>query len=182
MTRYSIAEQKKKNLERKKENGYVPTTKKDLKWWQIALIIFGALIVLGTLGNLGEEGTDSDTTQFKSSKEKEVIVSICDGISVTKDCELEGTKYSTYIYHPAVEEKSHMETITTYKKVIVGYCTLCNDGTYSPSCSTGRGTCSHHGGVAQWNAPIYRDEPQYEQRKVIDSPATPERYETVIKE
>ena len=76
----------------------------------------------------------------------------------------------------------HFETKTTYTKEIVGYCTLCNDGTHSPSCSTGRGTCSHHGGVAQWNAPIYSKVPHYKQIKVIDSPAIEERYEKVVKE
>lgn len=41
------------------------------------------------------------------------------------------------------------------EKVIVEYRTLCNDGEYSPSNAKGRGACSHHGGVANWNAPVY---------------------------
>jgi hypothetical protein len=41
------------------------------------------------------------------------------------------------------------------KKEIIGYCTLCNDGTFSPSCAVGRGACSWHGGVASYNVPEY---------------------------
>lgn len=48
-------------------------------------------------------------------------------------------------------------TVTTKptRKKIAGHCTLCNDGTYSKTCATGRGACSRHGGVKQYNAPIY---------------------------
>ena len=59
---------------------------------------------------------------------------------------------------------------------------MCRDGTYSPSCATGRGACSHRGGVAQWNAPIYRNVPHREEKKIIESPAIPELYEKVLKE
>ncbi len=63
----------------------------------------------------------------------------------------------------------------------MGYCTLCRDGTYSPTCATGRGACSHHGGVAQWSAPIYNQVEYYEEVKVIDVPASKERYEIIEK-
>jgi len=114
---------------------------------------------------------------------KEVIVlKTCDGVEVQYDCELDDVIYSKYVYHPPVEEQSHSEQkLIGYTKEITGYCTLCRDGTYSPSCATGRGACSHHGGVAQWNAPIYRDVPQYEQVKVVDVEASDEWYETIIK-
>lgn len=42
------------------------------------------------------------------------------------------------------------------KKVITGYCTLCNDGTFSPSCAVGRGACSWHGGVNAYSVAEYR--------------------------
>lgn len=35
------------------------------------------------------------------------------------------------------------------------YQTVCCDGSYSPSNAKGRGACSHHGGVCNWNYPIY---------------------------
>lgn len=104
---------------------------------------------------------------------------ICDGTSITSDCSIDGVNYSTYIYHPAVPEKSHKETITTYEQKIVSYCTLCNDGTYSPSCATGRGACSWHGGVAQWNAPRYASVPITSTKTIIDSPAKEAYYEKV---
>lgn len=40
-------------------------------------------------------------------------------------------------------------------KKITGYCTLCNDDTFSPSCAVGRGACSWHGGVAAYNVAEY---------------------------
>lgn len=103
----------------------------------------------------------------------------CDGTAVTSKCALDGVNYETYIYHPAVAEKTHVETTTSYKKETTGYCTLCSDGTYSPSCATGRGACSHHGGVAQWNAPIYSNVPVYDTKTVVDAPAQDAYYEKV---
>jgi len=40
-------------------------------------------------------------------------------------------------------------------KKVVGYCTACNDGTWSPSCAVGRGACSWHSGVAAYNVAQY---------------------------
>ncbi len=119
--------------------------------------------------------TSSNVTQ-PTPKQKP----ICDGTTVTASCAVDGISYSTYIYHPAVPEKSHTETVTTYEKEVAGYCTLCNDGTYSPSCATGRGACSHHGGVAQWNAPRYSSVPKTSTKTVIDSPAQEAYYEKVV--
>ncbi len=64
---------------------------------------------------------------------------------------VEGYVYKTLIT-PAVAYKPG----TPDTKVITGYCTLCNDGTYSPSCAVGRGACSWHSGVASYNAAEYR--------------------------
>lgn len=104
---------------------------------------------------------------------------ICDGTEITTDCSVDGVDYSTYIYHAAVPEKTHSETVTTYQKQITGYCTLCNDGTYSPSCATGRGACSWHGGVQEWNAPEYTNTPLYSTNVVVDAPAQAAYYEKV---
>ena len=97
-----------------------------------------------------------------------VVAPTCDGTNVTEGCVLDGVRYNKYIYHPAVEERSHMEQRSSSQQVITGYCTLCNDGTYSPSCATGRGACSHHGGVQQWNAPIYGTSTSTWEEKVVD--------------
>lgn len=53
------------------------------------------------------------------------------------------------------------------KKVITGYCTLCNDGTFSPSCAVGRGACSYHRGVNAYNVAEYRT--------ITGTPAVPAR-------
>lgn len=104
----------------------------------------------------------------------------CDGTTVKGSCKHEGAIYKAYIYHPAVAEITHTVTDTTYKEVVTGYCTLCNDGTYSPSCATGSGACSWHGGVAQWNAPRTSKVPVSTERVVVDAPAVAEYYEKVL--
>ena len=47
-------------------------------------------------------------------------------------------------------------------KELLYYQTVCCDGTYSPSNAKGRGACSHHGGVCNWNKPIYEEHRKYE--------------------
>ena len=139
------------------------------------------LLVAGSSGNkyqssnLNNAEIVDTSSAIKITTEK--VTPICDGTAVTTNCALDSIKYTTYIYHPAVAEKSHTETVTTYKQEVASYCTLCNDGTYSPSCATGRGACSHHGGVAQWNAPRYKNVPEYSTKTVIDTPAQEAYYE-----
>lgn len=60
-----------------------------------------------------------------------------------------------FLITPAVDFKPG----TPDTKVIIGYCTVCNDGTFSPSCAVGRGACSWHGGVAAYNVARYRTIP-----------------------
>jgi hypothetical protein len=48
---------------------------------------------------------------------------------------------------------------TPDSRVITGYCTLCRDNTFSPSCAVGRGACSYHSGVAAYNVASYRTTP-----------------------
>lgn len=105
---------------------------------------------------------------------------VCDGAKVKSNCRVDGAVYKTYVYHPAIAAKTHQETVTTYKEEITGYCTLCRDGTYSPSCATGRGACSWHDGVAQWNAPIKRNVPVYSSKLVVDVPAKEAYYDKVL--
>ncbi len=143
-----------------------------------------ALVGLSGIGVISS--VNNDTEFIKEEKIESEVISetvTCNGLTVTENCELNGIKYDKYIYHPAVEEQSHYESnIVGYKQVVVGYCTLCNDGTRSPSCSTGRGTCSHHGGVKEWNAPIYKEEAVYEEVKIVDTPAADAWYEIIKSE
>lgn len=48
---------------------------------------------------------------------------------------------------------------TPDSQVITGYCTLCRDNTFSPSCAVGRGACSYHSGVEAYNVARYRTVP-----------------------
>lgn len=50
--------------------------------------------------------------------------------------------------------------INPVRKRVTGTCTRCCDG--SISYATGRGACSHHGGVCNWNEPIYEESRKYE--------------------
>lgn len=52
------------------------------------------------------------------------------------------------------------DKINPLKKRIAYYCTVCEDGTYSQA--TGQGACSHHGGVARRNYPVYKVLRKYE--------------------
>lgn len=57
------------------------------------------------------------------------------------------------------EAKVLYEKINPIRKRVAYYVTRCCDGTTSNS--TGRGTCSHHGGVCNWNEPIYEEYRKY---------------------
>ena len=120
------------------------------------------------------------SSRTANSQTKSKAKPICDGTNVTADCVVDGVNYSTYVYHPAVPEKTHTETVTTYQRKVTGYCTLCNDGTYSPSCATGRGACSWHGGVQEWNAPEYENIPVSTTNTIVDAPAQAAYYEKVV--
>jgi hypothetical protein len=150
------------------------------------LVITG-IIAIGVLflGVVGANTNKQNSTQTDSAAPAAVVVPkkvipTCDGTTVTTTCTLDGATYKTYLYHPAVVEKSHTETVTTYQEEVTGYCTLCNDGSRSPSCATGSGTCSHHGGVAQWNAPITSNVPVNSAKTVVDAAAQDAYYEKVV--
>lgn len=149
--------------------------------------ISAGVLLLGFIGLTSAQPQTSNINTSKSVdsttvKKEEVKVSkpVCDGTIITKNCTIDEINYTTYVYHAAVAEKSHTETVTTYREEITSYCTLCNDGIYSPSCATGRGACSHHGGVAQWNAPRYDRVAENTTKTVIDAPAQEAYYEKVI--
>ncbi len=149
----------------------------------LSSLIVGAVFMGNGINNTPDPiSLDSGQTQKQSiTAKKSVTLPNCDGLSITSNCTSDGVQYASYVYHEAVPEKSHDETVTTYKDEVSGYCTLCNDGTYSPSCATGRGACSHHDGVAQWNAPIHRNVQQYLTKKIIDAPAQEAYYEKSAK-
>ncbi len=105
---------------------------------------------------------------------------VCDGTKVKSSCKADGGVYKVYVFHPGVAAKTHQETEITYREEVTGYCTLCVDGTYSPTCATGRGACSWHGGVAQWNTPRKSSVPVYDSKLVVDAPAKEAYYDKVL--
>jgi len=163
-----------------------------MKKLHIAGVVTAGIVLLSAIGASNNSQTSNTSTlppskdvkglqieQPKQEQPKVEKVSVCDGITVTANCTVDNVSYKTYIYHEAVPERSHTEQETTYEKQVSGYCTLCNDDTYSPSCATGRGACSYHGGVAQWNAPRYRNVPVSTTKTIVDSPAQAAYYEKV---
>lgn len=150
--------------------------------------ISAVLLLFSAIGSGGDsQPVTIDTVQSTKSTPTsktipEKVIPTCDGTVVTSQCKIDGATYKTYVYHPAVPEKTHNETVTTYKEEIANYCTLCMDGTFSPSCATGRGACSHHGGVAEWNAPRYRTVPVNTTKTVVDAPAKEAYYEKILSE
>lgn len=147
----------------------------------IGVLMLG--LIAATSSQPQTSGADSNRSIYQSSATEEIKEKpkpTCDGSIVTTNCAKDGSNYSKYVLHEAIPEKSHTETVTTYRQEIRDYCTLCNDGTYSPSCATGRGACSHHGGVAEWNAPRYTQVPEYASRVIVDAPAVEAYYEKIL--
>ncbi|OSZ82583.1 hypothetical protein CAP35_04765 [Chitinophagaceae bacterium IBVUCB1] len=66
----------------------------------------------------------------------------------------------TAINYGSAEAENLHEKINPIRKRVAYYTTLCCDGTTSSA--TGRGACSWHGGVCDWNHPIYEEYRKYE--------------------
>jgi hypothetical protein len=169
-----------------------------MMWKKIVSAIIGATLLIGGVSY----AVISNTQELP----------ICDGIKVIEACKDDsGAKYDRYfyheatpettkeVYHPAVPAKTHtvyhpaeigtrqvrdcVRTSISYKN---GTCALsqCRDGSYSGS--TGRGTCSYHGGVARSGGPWYTYTTEtYTIREgwtevIIDTPAKEAWTETVV--
>ncbi|TAL14685.1 hypothetical protein EPN95_02155 [Patescibacteria group bacterium] len=98
---------------------------------------------------------------IKTPKETQIADSIskttqsCNNVE-SGFCEKDiGTYVDKSVVSPAVMYQPGTPDI----KTIIGYCTLCNDGTFSPSCAVGRGACSYHSGVAGYNVAQYMTTP-----------------------
>ena len=85
---------------------------------------------------LDSEG--SDGTKRVCKKANKVVSE-----TVTKEPKPTTYKVYTYKYTPSKPYTPYTPVYNNY-----GPSALCRDGTYSYS--SGRGTCSHHGGVAEW--------------------------------
>lgn len=124
----------------------------------IACAVIGTAFAIYRSDNRSAASINPEGKNQASEPVQATVYPVCDGSAVTRNCSYHGRVYRTYIYHSYEPARTHQEYRKTGNQIITGYCTLCVDGTYSPSCATGRGACSYHGGVAQWNAPVYADE------------------------
>lgn len=64
--------------------------------------------------------------------------------------------HEDYAYKSLITPAVVYKPGTPDSREITGYCTLCNDGTFSPSCAVGRGACSYHLGVQDYNVVEYK--------------------------
>ena len=91
-------------------------------------IIVSSILVLFILGAVGTQPSDNKVetvnnsydsqtvTDLVSEPKDEIETPVFDGKIITTDCVSEGIEYSKYIYHEAIIEKSHNETITNYRE------------------------------------------------------------------
>ena len=77
-----------------------------------------------------------------------------------------GQKEDAIIQYSIAAHKGNNSAKLKYERLnpviqeIIGYRTKCCDGSYSDARS--EGACSHHGGVCDWNEPIYKEHRKYE--------------------
>ena len=168
---------------------------------KLLLFAGAAFVVLATTSSVAITA-DSDSKN---------TAQICDGEVITENCQDEnGTKYSKYVYHEAIKEvtkainhpaepaKTHVvhhdavygtkqvrDCVRTNINYKSGTCaqSRCRDGSYSGS--SGRGTCSYHGGVAARGPWYYYRTEQYLitqawDETVVDELAKPAWTETVV--
>ena len=122
------------------------------KKWIIALVKQGkyeaALPQLATLMEADSSG-DKDLHYYRAvcySKNGQIQEAVND----LKPLLTNGNKAADRLY----------DQINPITRRVIGHVTRCNDG--STSQATGRGACSHHGGVANWDDPIYEESRKYE--------------------
>ncbi len=164
--------------------------------------IISGILIATTLGGTMAYGAIRNEIEWQRE---------CDGFEVVANCTKDGTRFSKYLYHPEVEQtykevwvaevpaKTHVVhhdavykqvPYTTCIKTTISYkggtCarSRCRDGEYSGS--SGRGTCSYHGGVWYSGGPLYHTEYKTElatpawDETVVDVPAVPAHKEKVI--
>lgn len=174
---------------------------------KIIKALIGVVVATGVFG-----GLIAGAVAINKDFEEQQWQRICNGTTITEKCSDEdGNRYSKFvfhkaepektekIYHAAVAAKTHVvhhpaeygtrtyrECIKTSISYKSGTCALsqCRDGSYSGS--TGRGTCSYHGGVARRGGPWYTTRTETYVKKaawdevVVDVPAKEAWTETKV--
>jgi hypothetical protein len=97
-----------------------------------------------------EKAKDRHKTEYdlKEALEKETYHYTPDNNPVTWDEDPNNYPDETPDTYINVDD-DEVQSPTHYQKVPPGACAICKDGTYSFS-KNKKGTCSHHGGVAEW--------------------------------
>lgn len=96
--------------------------------------------------------------QLNAPQEQELELKVQNG---TPNCDVIETGYcklanGDYAHKTLVVAAVPAKAGTPDRREVIGYCTLCADGTFSPSCAVGSGACSWHGGVSAYNVAQYR--------------------------
>jgi hypothetical protein len=129
-----------------------PESPKDnRKWYQkkryyIAIAFFIALILLGSGDNTNQVKPQITPTQTVSSvneTQSNSYQSTQTPTTQNNNSNLSNDNYYTNVNGNTVHSPAYSNTVP------IGASARCGDGTYSFS-QNRRGTCSHHGGVAEW--------------------------------
>ena len=104
----------------------------------------------GNFSTFTEEAKDQHKSEYEFEQviEKETDHYTPDNNPVTWDEEPGNYPLETPVTYENVDDEE-VQSPTHYKHIPQGACAICRDGTYSFS-KNRRGTCSHHGGVAEW--------------------------------
>ena len=128
----------------------IPTSRKAI----IGYVILG-VIGLSALGNSSSTPQSLTESQVKGTSDQQTQVENVPTVSTVPVASIAPTPTPTPTTAPILIKASPSPTATptvyappqqTYPS---GASAICNDGTYSYSAHR-QGTCSHHGGVAQW--------------------------------
>lgn len=104
----------------------------------------------GNFSTIREEAKDQHKSEYEFEQviEKETDHYTPDNNPITWDEEPGNYPLETPVTYENVDDHE-VQSPTHYKHIPHGACAICRDGTYSFS-KNRKGTCSHHGGVAEW--------------------------------
>jgi hypothetical protein len=115
---------------------------KKIIYWAV-----GILLLLGIFGNSGSSGTQiQDTQAVVNTVEVTSTEAPTPTPTIYQETQSSGLSNNNYYTNSAGND---VHSPAYSNSVPAGASAICGDGTYSFSQSR-RGTCSHHGGVAQW--------------------------------
>lgn len=114
--------------------------------WGKKNLAIGAVLILGGLSLLGSSSSTKEVNVGSQKFQEAQVIQTpkpTPAASTTSNSGLSNDNYYTNSRGNEVHSPAYSNTTPA------GATAICGDGTYSFSQSR-RGTCSHHGGVAQW--------------------------------